>query len=62
MQIFLLTYWIWKNIFTKQPIDRLTINIVEILKVSSIEWSVDKWMYKSNPRNTNFGYLSFGGD
>ena len=49
-------------LFTKKPMDRVTDNILERLKVSSIERSFDKIMYEINPRNSDFVYLPFYGD
>ena len=48
--------------FTEVPIDRSNNNIVESLNVSSIERLLDNRIYKSNPRNADFGYLPFDGD
>ena len=51
-----------QSLFTKLPIGSLTNNIVEWLKVSSIEWSLDNRIYKSNPLNDNFDDLPFDDD
>ena len=49
--------------FTKLPIYRLTNNIVERPKVSSIERSLDNRIYERNPRNADFDAdLPFDGD
>ena len=42
--------------------DRLPDIIIEMLRVSSIEWSLDNRIYKSNPQNINFNDLAFNGD
>ena len=47
---------------TKQLIYSLTNNIVEGLKVGSIEQSFDNIIYESNPINANFDDLPFDGD
>ena len=58
-----ITYLLNMNIFfTKRSIIVLTNNIVERLKISSMEVLFDKWIYKSNPINANFDYLPFDGD
>ena len=51
-----------QRLFTKQPIDSLTDNILERLKVSLIKRSFDNRIYESNPQNTNFNYLTFDGN
>ena len=51
-----------KGCFTKPPIDHLTDNSVERLKVSSAKRLLYNIIYKSNPRNANFDYLPFDGD
>ena len=51
-----------QRLFTKQPIDRLTNDIVEKLKVSSIRRSFHNIIYESNPQNSDFYYLPFDGD
>ena len=48
--------------FTKWPIYCLTNNIVEKLKISSIEQLVDNRIYESNPWNADFDDLPFYGD
>ena len=48
--------------FTKQPIDRLTDNIVEGLKVGLIGQSFDDITYESHPQNDDFDDLPFDGD
>ena len=48
--------------FTKQTIDCLTDNIVEILKVSLIEWLSDNKIYERNNWNDDFDDLTFDGD
>ena len=50
------------RLFTKLPIDRLTGNIVERLKVSSIKWLFDNIIYKSYPLNDDYGDIYFGSD
>ena len=47
---------------TKGPIDRLTINSVEGLKVSLIKRSLANRIYKSTPQNDIFNDLPFYGD
>ena len=49
-------------LFTKRPIDFLTNNIVERLRVSSIKILFDKWMYESSHQNSKFDDLAFDGD
>ena len=49
-------------LFTKLPIDCLTKNILERLKVSSIKRSLDNRRYEINPQNSNFDDLPFDGD
>ena len=49
-------------LFTKQPIDSLTNNIVERLKVILIKLSFDNIIYENNPRNDDFDDLPFDGD
>ena len=49
-------------LFTKRPIDSLTDNIVEGLKVLFIRRLLDNRIYKSNPQNANFYYLPFDGN
>ena len=39
-----------QRLFTKRPIDRLTDNILEGLKVSSTEGLLDNRIYESNPK------------
>ena len=51
-----------QRLFTKQPIDFWTDNIVERLKVSLIEKTFDNWMYEINPLNADFDDLRFDGD
>ena len=51
-----------KMLFTKQPIDSLTDNSVERLKVNLTKQSLDNRIYKSNPQNSNFGDLPFDSD
>ena len=48
--------------FTKQPIDCLTNNIIERLKVSFIKISVDTRTHKSDPQNYDFDDLPFDGN
>ena len=50
------------KLFIKRPIDHLTDNIVERLRVSSIELSFDQWMYDSNSWIFDFVELTFDGD
>ena len=45
--------------FVEVPIYIVTNNIVERLKVSSIERWLDNIRYESNPQNANFGDLPF---
>ena len=47
---------------TKRPNNCLTNNIVETLKVSSIDQLFDNLMYVRNPQNANFDDLPFDGD
>ena len=49
-------------LFTKQPIDNLTDNSVERLKVNTIKLSLDSLMYEISPRNAEFDDLFFVGD
>ena len=49
-------------VLTRQPIDSLTYNSEERLKVDPIERPLDNIRYKSNPWYANFDYLSFDGD
>ena len=49
-------------LFTKQPKDRLTNNITERLKVSSIRRWFDNRIYKMNHQNTYLDELPFDGD
>ena len=51
-----------QRLFTKSPIDCLTYNTLEMLKVGPIEQSFDNRMYESNLRNANFVDLNFDGD
>ena len=51
-----------QNLFTKRPIDCLTDNNVEILKVVLIEQSLDYRRYTSNIQKYNFGDLPFDGN
>ena len=51
-----------KGCSQKKPIDCLTNNIIERLKVGSIETSLDNLMCVSNPRNSTFDELRFHGD
>ena len=51
-----------KRLFTKWPIDCLTNNSVERLKVCSIKQLLDNRIYESNPWNANFDDLTFDGD
>ena len=51
-----------KKLFAKRQIDCLTGNILERLKVSLIKRSFDNRIYKTNPRNDDFDYLTFDGD
>ena len=51
-----------KKLFTKLPIDSLTDNTVERLKVISIERLFDNIIYESDPLNANFYYLPFDCD
>ena len=51
-----------QRVFTKWPLYCLTDNIIETLKVSSIEWLLDNRLYKSNPRNYDLYDLTFDGD
>ena len=48
--------------FSKLPIDCLTDNKVERLKVSLIKQSLDNRRYKSNPWDNNSDDLPFDGD
>ena len=48
--------------FTLKTIDRLTNNKEEMLKISSIEHSLDNRRYKSNHRDSDFGDLPFDDD
>ena len=48
--------------FKKRPIDHLTDNIVEKLKVSFIEWFLDNIICESNNLNVDFNDLPFDGD
>ena len=48
--------------FQKQPIDCLTNNIVERLKVISIERSFYNEIYESNPWCSDLGDFPFDGD
>ena len=41
-----------KGLFKKRPIDSLTDNIVETLKVILVKILFDNWMYVSNPQMT----------
>ena len=50
-----------KILFTRQPIDYLTDNIVERLKVSLIGQFFDNIIYESNHQNSNLDELSFDG-
>ena len=47
---------------TKWPIDSVTDNSAERLKVNLIEPLLDNIICKSNPQNYDFGDLHFGGD
>ena len=51
-----------RRLFTKQPINSLTDNSVERLKVNSIKRLLDNIIYESNPQNTDFDDLPFDGD
>ena len=51
-----------QRLLTKRPIDNLTDNKVEELKVSTIKLLLDNRGYQSNPRNANFDGLPFDGD
>ena len=46
-------------LFIKLPIDRLTHNSIEMLKVSLIKLLLDNRRYKSNPQNANSDDLPF---
>ena len=48
--------------FKKLPIDCLTNNSVESLKVSSFKLLLDNRVYKSNSQNSDFYNFPFGGD
>ena len=48
-----------RRLFTKQPINSLTDNSVERLKVNSIKRLLDNIIYKSNSLYANFYYLPF---
>ena len=49
-------------LFTEQPIDCLTDNTVERLKVGLIGQSLDDITYKINPQNDDFDDLPFDGN
>ena len=49
-------------LFTKRPIDCLTNNIIERLKVGSIERSFDNIVYEINPLNADICDFPFDGD
>ena len=51
-----------QSLFTKRPIDVLTNNSVEILKVNSIKLFLDNKICKRNNQNANFYDLPFDGD
>ena len=51
-----------KRLFTEQPIDCLTNNKVERLKVSLIRRSLDNRRYESNNKNSDFDDLPFDVD
>ena len=51
-----------QSLFTKRPIDNLTDNSVERLKVSSVEWSLGNKIYKSNHQNADLDDLPWNGD
>ena len=48
-----------QRFITRQPIDNLNYNIVEMLKVSLIERSFDNLKYGINPQNDGFYDLPF---
>ena len=48
-------------LFKKEPIDCLTDNSVERLKVNSKKRSLDNIIYEINNQNADFYYLPFGG-
>ena len=48
-----------QKLFKKKPTDHLNDNKVETLKVCLIKLFFDKWMYVSNPQNSDFGDLTF---
>ena len=50
------------DLFKKLPINRLTDNIVERLKVSLIKKIFDNRIYESNPQNIDFENLPFDVD
>ena len=62
--IIYITYILNKNktFLTAWPIDCLFDNIVERLRVSSIEQLFNNWMYEINPWNAEFDDLLFYGD
>ena len=51
-----------QRLYTKLPIDCLTDNIVERLKVSLIERSLNNRIYGTNPWNADLDYLPFHGN
>ena len=56
------THWIWTKVVHKLPIDCLTDNIVERLKVSLTKQCFDNRIYEGNTQNYDFNDLSFDGD
>ena len=48
-----------QRLITRQPIDPLNDNIIEMLKVSLIKQSFDNWECGNNPLNANFDELTF---
>ena len=57
-----LTFEYEQRLFTKRPIGCLIDDIVEILKVSSIEQFFDDWIYVGNPWNYDLYDLRFNDD
>ena len=51
-----------QRLFTKTPIDNLTDNILETLKISSINQPFDDRIYEINTQNADFNDLPFNGD
>ena len=51
-----------QRLFTKWPIDGLSDNILERLKVSLTNQLFDNRMYESSPQNSDFVDFNFDGD